>query len=449
MNDRKKIFEIFDRQEEFTSERVKSGIEANRKGYAEINLKTADKKPARGAKIEIAQKTHEFKFGANLFMLDEFETEEKNTQYRERFAELFNMATLPFYWDATEPEKGHTRYAADSEKIYRRPPIDLCIEFCERNGIEPREHALAYEHFFPAWLENASVREVKFAYEKRCREIAEHYADKIPTIEVTNEMFWRKGVTTFYNQPDFIEFCFKTAEKFFPSNELSINEGTDCVWSGLCRPVSNYYSYIENSLLKGARIDAIGLQAHMWGTPESEYDLIKNTYNPKNLYKHMDFYAQLGKPLQITEITIPAYSDNAEDEEIQAKLIEKLYSVWFSHENVEQIIYWNLIDGYAYVDSDAPEVIKHSQGDMTLGENRYYGGLLRFDMSPKPAYDTLRRLIKEEWSTKTETFANDGGQAEFKGFFGEYEIKITYDGKQTTHKINLSAKSDNIFEIEI
>lgn len=27
--------------------------------------------------------------------------------------------------------------------------------------------------------------------------------------------------------------------------------------------------------------------------------------------------------------------------------------------------------------------------------------------------------------------------------------KITYDGKQTTHKINLSAKSDNIFEIEI
>ena len=33
--------------------------------------------------------------------------------------------------------------------IYRRPASDLCIEFCEANGIEPWEHALAYATFFP------------------------------------------------------------------------------------------------------------------------------------------------------------------------------------------------------------------------------------------------------------------------------------------------------------
>jgi hypothetical protein len=44
-------------------------------------------------------------------MLDELETEEKNEKYKKYFAELFNMATLPFYWDTLEPEKGKPRYA--------------------------------------------------------------------------------------------------------------------------------------------------------------------------------------------------------------------------------------------------------------------------------------------------------------------------------------------------
>ena len=43
-------------------------------------------------------------------MLDELETEEKNEKYKKCFAELFNMATLPFYWRDLEPEKGKQRY---------------------------------------------------------------------------------------------------------------------------------------------------------------------------------------------------------------------------------------------------------------------------------------------------------------------------------------------------
>ena len=65
----------------------------------------------------------------------------------------------------------------------------------------------------------------------------------------------------------------------------------------------------------------------------------------------------------MTEVTIPAYSNSEEDEALQAEIIEKLYSIWFSHSNMEQIIYWNLVDGYA---AFAP------QGDMTAGENYYY-----------------------------------------------------------------------------
>ena len=326
MTDRKQVLESFEAQARYTDERVKSGIEQNRKGAANLTV-TKNGQPAPGVKITVKQKTHEFKFGTNLFMLDELETAKKNETYKAAFADVFNMATLPFYWDATEPEKGHTRYAKDSEKLYRRPPIDLCMEFCEKHGIEPREHALAYEHFFPDWLRDASVFEVKVALENRFREIAERYAGKIPTIEVTNEMEWGDGVTAFYDEPDYVEWCFKTAKKYFPTNCLCINEWTGLPWGDHCRATDKYYAYIEANLLKGARIDAIGMQFHMFFPREKEYAETRPFYDPQNLYRHMDLYANFGKPLQITEVTIPAYSYDAADEEMQAEILKRLYSI--------------------------------------------------------------------------------------------------------------------------
>ncbi len=450
MSDRRKVLELFEEQKGLLEDRVNYGIEVHRKGWADISVKDSQGNAVKGAKVKIKQKTHAFKYGANLFMLDELETKEKNDKYKEYMSSFGNMATLPFYWDATEPEEGKTRYAKDSEKIYRRPPIDLCMEFCEKHGIEPREHALAYDNFFPKWLYDASVQEVKFALEKRYREISEKYAHRIPTIEVTNEMEWIVGKkTAFYDASDYVEFCFKLAEKYFPANQLVINEHTGLPWIDKCRATDKYYSYIQANLLKGARIDAIGMQYHVFKDRDKEYAETRTLYNPAELYNHMDLYAEFGKPLQITEVTIPAYSNDPEDEAIQAEIIEKLYSIWFSHPNVEQIIYWNMVDGYAHLWDPNPEAIKASMGDMSLGENVFYGGLLRFDLSPKPAYFTIKNLFEKKWHTDIEMTSNEKGIAKFKGFYGKYEIEAEVDGKIVTKEINLQKKGKTEFEIVI
>lgn len=438
MTDRRKVLEQFEKQKDFMKDRVQSGIESYRKGNAGITVKDRDGNPVSNVKIRVTQKNHEFKFGANLFMLDELETDEKNRIYKQRFADVFNMATLPFYWDATEPERGKTRYEKDSEKLYRRPPIDLCLEFCEQNNIEPREHALAYEHFFPDWLKEATVFEAKAQVQKRFSQIAERYRDRIPTIEVTNEMEWDEGKTVLYNQPDYIEWCFKTAETYFPANQLVVNEWTGLPWGDRCRTSDKYYSYIEANLLKGARIDAIGMQFHMFYSKEEEYRQTRPYYDPGKLYAHMDLYSNFAKPLQVTEVTIPAYSNDPEDEAIQAELIEYLYSVWFSHPNMEQIIYWNLVDGYAAF---------AKQGDMTQGENYYYGGLLRFDMTPKPAYYTIKNLIEKKWYTEETIITDESGTAGFRGFYGMYELELTVDKKVITKEICLRKNGINQFEI--
>lgn len=447
MNDRRKILELFEQQKEYTDKRISEGIEKYRKGTAEMVLTDGNGNPIPNAKIRVIQKRHEFKFGANLFMLDEFENAEKNEKYKNYFADLFNMATLPFYWDALEPEKGKTRYDKNSPKVYRRPSPDLCIEFCRKYGIEPREHALAYDHFFPKWLADADVEEVKSLLERRYSEISERYADKIPTIEVTNEMEWPEGLTKFYDEPDFVEWCFKLAEKYFPNNQLVINDYTHLAWNDMGRTTDKYYSYIEANMLRGARIDAIGMQYHLFNRREDEYNSTRFALNPENLYKHMDLYSNLRKPLQITEVTVPSYSWEKEDEEIQADIIEKLYSIWFSHPNVEQIIYWNLVDGYAYVNN--PNMISASQGNMSIGENYFHGGLLRFDMSPKPAYLRIKELIENRWHTETDIVTDTDGKCSFRGFYGNYEIEIKIGGKTVTRTIELSSKSDNKVSVKL
>ena len=254
-------------------------------------------------------------------------------------------------------------------------------------------------------------------------------------------MLWWEGKTAFYNEPDYIEWCFKTAERYFPNNKLSINEATEECFCDVPRSTARYYAYIEANMLKGARIDAIGTQFHMFYERNGELDKSRSLYNPKNLYDRFDLYSNLTNEIQITEITIPAYSNNKDDEEIQAKIIEYLYTLWFSHPKIKQIIYWNLVDGYAYVPNPTPEKIRMSQGDMTLGENRFYGGLLRFDLSRKPAYDTLDYLINKKW--KTELDFDNTGSVEFRGFYGDYEIQIKTDNGIVTKKFTLSSECEN------
>ena len=142
MENREKVLELFEKHKEYIKERSNDCIENYRKGNAVIKFVNKQGKPVKNAKVSLNQIKHKFKYGANIFMLDELETKEKNDLYKKYMSEFCNIATLPFYWDATEPEKGKTRYAKDSVKVYRRPPIDLCIEYCEKHGIEPHRCSL-------------------------------------------------------------------------------------------------------------------------------------------------------------------------------------------------------------------------------------------------------------------------------------------------------------------
>jgi len=103
--------------------------------------------------------------------------------------------------------------------------------------------------------------------------------------------------------------------------------------------------------------------------------------------------------------------------------------VYFSHPAVEAITWWDFTDQNAW--------------------QRAPAGLIREDMTPKPAYDELKRLIKGQWWTQAETTTNAGGAARFRGFLGEYEVSAQIDGKKLTGTFRLDKTASDKIDVRL
>ena len=86
---------------------------------------------------------------------------------------------------------------------------------------------------------------------------------------------------------------------------------------------------------------------------------------------------------------------------------------------------------------------------MSLGENIYYGGLLRFDMTPKPAYEKIKDLTQRVWHTDAAITADDCGCAFFRGFYGSYELEIVANGKTVKTSFSLSSGKRNRVNVTV
>lgn len=401
-------------------DRVKRDIEKYRKGYCKLRLMYGNGKPLKNAKITVNQVTHDFGFGANIFMLDEFDNDEYNERYRDEFKKYFNLATVPFYWDGLEPEKGKPRYDKNSPKVWRRPAPELCVEYCEENGIMPKLHCLVYDKFIPKWLPLECMKDMEKFYEERFAQISERFSGRLLEFEVINELLCEPGwnyKSVISGKRDIIEWSFGLARKYLPNETLVINEGNPLLNLSVTRCRNAYFMMIENAIKSGAKIDKIGLQHHIFtGATDKTEEAYENSVkrgsemvDPEKILKGLDVISELGLPLEMTEVTVPTFGETEGDEELQAELLELLYSVWFSHPAMQDIVYWNVPDGYAYDD-----------GSGRWNENNCRGGLWHHDLTPKKSALRLKKLINEIWHTDLELITDENGYAEFRGFYGNY-----------------------------
>ncbi len=398
--------------------RIEKGIREHRMAEAALVLPSV--KP--GSMVMVEQTRHAFLFGGNSFLFGDLKTPEKNQRYAETFGTLFNAATVAFYWKTLERERGKPRYAAGSSYEFRRPPTDPVVAYMESRSISMNGHAIIYgmrQWGHPEWMPE-DRRAMEPIFETHVRELAERYQARVQRWDVVNESIDQanRGL-----MPD--DYTFKTyqwAAKYFPpSVRLGIN---DCDIHG--GPSRRYVEIVRDLIDRGARIDCVGVQMHIFNPGEAQRIAAgADALTPAKNYAVLDCLREAERPIHISEVTVCAPTNTAAGQIIQATIATNLYRLWFSYPQVMGITWWNVVDGGT------------ASGEPSLS------GLYDTNMVAKPVYYALDTLINHEWKTRLEIPVSEDKSVKFRGFKGRYRVNWTdVSGTAQSREFNLSKDGD-------
>ena len=263
----------------------------HRVATASLTVLDLDGRPLADADVVVAQRRHQFLFGNIGFEFiplangeigavekdeaDEDEPEDARAESPNVFAatpadrtealadlwfDLFNAATLPFYWAWFEPEPGHP----DTRRLLRT------AQWFQDRGVVVKGHPLVWHTLTAPWLLELSNPQIERAQRERIRREVADFAGVIDMWDAINEavimpVFDKadNGITRICRANGRIatvRLAFEEARAANPRATLLLN---DFYLS------TAYECLIEGVLEAGIPVDALGLQSHMhqgyWG----------------------------------------------------------------------------------------------------------------------------------------------------------------------------------------
>lgn len=316
------------------------------------------------------QSSRTFRFGCNAFGYPQ-----AGPEYERYFRQVFNFATVPFYWKPFEPQQGKPEFAQR----------DQVVSWLERNGITPKGHPLAWFHEVgvPDWVRNQPYAELKRLLHQRIVEVVAHYGDRIPYYDVINEAHgapWANLLN--YTPEQFLELTQLAATAAHQANPRIVRIlNCCCLWGEAVAyyppPQRSPYQYLKACIAAGIPFEVIGLQLYYPDQDFFEMDRL------------LERFGQLGKPLHITELGVSSATGiDAQSllqdarglwhapwsETIQADWVEQLYTLCYSKPYIEAISWWDFSDQSCFWP---------------------FGGLLDQHMRPKAALYRLRTLLAQ------------------------------------------------------
>lgn len=404
-------------------------IATHRMGDFRLRLRDAAGTPLTNARVCLALVRHDFRLGANGFLIGGGRPPKRagddllRHQYELAFAGLLNYATLPFYWGGYEP-------AAGQEQGER---LRAMAAWCRAHGVRTKGHPLAWHEVFPKWAEALPDAEALRRQRERITRLVGEFRGLIDAWDVVNEATvsarFDNAVGRWIRDRGAaacVAEALALARAADPDAELLYNDFN----------VSPAFEELLAALrAAGAPFDAIGIQSHMH----------KGAWGPDKIWSTCESYARFGLPLHFTEVTILSgrlkddqdndwhrrhtdWASNPAGEERQLRDGQQLYTLLFSHPAVEAVTWWDFADRQAWQGAPA--------------------GLLRQDMSPKPLAQWLRQAFTEQWTTRTTVQTDDTGHAAFRGFFGDYTLRLTCaDGTCLAGACRLSRRGARELEV--
>jgi endo-1,4-beta-xylanase len=297
--------------------------------------------------------------------------------YQARFREVFNLGITNVYLSHYAP--------TETTRNYDRTDNETSWLLSNGMAVKPCPPFYMASSVTPEWLKNRPYPEVKRIAHDLVKEVAARYKDKTRFCEIMNEAhdYSNSLRLTPDELTDLAGVTSKAAKEGDPKVQRIINS---ChLWgeyAGTPTKDGKYrrspYAYLRDCIRAGVEFEIVGLQMYY-----PEYDLFETD-------RLLDKFAKLGKPIQLTEMgcsSAPGIDPNAQrkrasagwhgpwTEQMQADWVEGIYTIAYSKPYVEGVSWWDLADAVSFWP---------------------YGGLLRGDCSPKPAYLRLRKL-QETW----------------------------------------------------
>ncbi|MFT4108402.1 endo-1,4-beta-xylanase [Propionicimonas sp.] len=380
---------------------------AHRLGSAVLTLTGADGAPLPDTEVEVSQLRHAFTFGNIGFDLVDLANgrgTNGDAELAERWLELFNTATLPFYWGTFEPEEGAPRTGS---------LLATAAWFADR-GVRLKGHPLMWHTVQPRWLLGRPLAEVERLQRERIRREVTAFREYVDTWDAINEVVIMPVFTAQENAISplarhkgriaTVRLAFEEARAADPSALLLINDFDLS---------TAYECLIEGVLEAGVDIDAIGLQTHMHQGYRGEEQVLQV----------VERFSRYGLPLHFTETSlvsgdlmppdivdlndyvVDSWPSTPDGEARQADELVRHYRCLVAQPSVEAITYWGITDAGAWLGAPI--------------------GLLRADGSPKPSFAALRELVKGEWWLPPTRLRTDAaGQVSVRGFAGDYELTL-------------------------
>jgi len=396
-------------------------IDKIRKGDGFIQVLDENNVPVRGARIYYEQQSHDFLFGTSLSPLAVKGPTAVNQDWAEALSALFNYGTAPFYWESYEATQGQPSSIM----------LEMVVDWCRKRGITVKGHPLIWAESVPAWAPVGSD-DMQKAQEKRVKEIAGQFCGTIDYWDVVNEPTNSAQVSTpvgkWMSQRTPATVCADAlgwARSACPTSTLIIND---------FRTDQDYRDLLQGIIRQKGKFDAIGIQSHMHRGNWPLYQV----WDICERFKDMDV------PIHFTEVTVlsgnPKTGISSQEqptewpstpagEIAQADYAEKLYIMLFSHPSVKAVTWWDLSDSGAWQGAPA--------------------GLLRADMSKKPAYSRLLTLIRDKWWSRGDVYTDDKGTEKVRGFYGTYKIIVEKEGKRAVASMHIADGLDNRLKLNL
>ena len=357
-------------------------IERIRKHDFTLKLTDPDGKALAGADVRIRLRRHAFGFGSAIDGSVLLGHGQDSERYREVIDRHFSRVVYEneLKWQAWEP-------ASDARRAISMKSMDW---FADR-GIAMRGHVLLW----PSWQYlPESMRKLRGRPEELRRRSLERVRDMVSLTrgrfhdwDVINEPYAHNDLMKMLGDGIMVEW-FKAAHEADPGVKLFLNDYAGLAAGGMDTRHKQHFEKTARFLKEsGAPIHGIGLQCHFgWSVTPPELAL-----------KELDRWAALGLEIQLTEFDI-----DTTDEELQADYTRDLLTLAFSHPSVTAIMTWGFWEG------------RHWRPDAALW---------RRDWSLKPNGRVWLDLTTREWWTDVSIRTDAEGNARFRGFPGEYEIR--------------------------